>query len=231
MLILLITTAITLLPALLLLRWFRNSDKFPEPWPVVRRVFYRGIYIIPIVLFFTSSVENLRPESNILNQSIFDAFIMASIPEEFFKWSVLVLFCLRLKEFDEPMDGMVYGATVSLGFAMFENIIYVIDGGLVVALMRSITAVPAHAFTGAIMGYFIGQTLIYPDKKIKYFCLALFLPILLHGLYDLPLMYLPLAYDSPHTMLRDIMIQLFFIVIAIEWRMVFVYKKRLQIHQ
>jgi len=226
--VLLLTAAVALLPALLLLRWFRNSDQFPEPWPVLRKVFYRGFLIIPPILVFTSSVENFRPESIILNQAIFDAFIMAAIPEELFKWLVLVFFCLRLKEFDEPMDGMVYGATVSLGFAMLENILYVIDGGLVVAIMRAITAVPAHALTGAIMGYFVGKTLAFQENKPRLLMTALVVPLLLHGLYDLPLMYLSSTDNTSETLVRDFMILLFFIVIAIEWRMVYVFKKRLQ---
>ena len=34
---------------------------------------------------------------------------------------------LRRKEFNEPMDGIVYGVVVSLGFITYENYDYVFD--------------------------------------------------------------------------------------------------------
>jgi RsiW-degrading membrane proteinase PrsW (M82 family) len=93
------------------------------------------------------------------------AFLSAAVPEEFFKWLIVVLYCARHKEFDEPMDGLVYGAVASLGFATFENVVYVwvsevsTQAGLQVALARGLTAVPMHASLGAIMGYFVGSGL------------------------------------------------------------------------
>ena len=61
-------------------------------------------------------------------------------------------------EFDEPMDGVVYGVAVALGFATLENFLFVTRLGLGVAWLRALFAVPAHALFGATMGYYAGRT-------------------------------------------------------------------------
>jgi len=74
---------------------------------------------------------------------------------------------------------------VSLGFAAFENVIYVMEGGLGVAIMRMFTAVPMHAAFAVIMGYYIGLSKYYKgnartEKSLK----GLLYAVLLHGFYD-----------------------------------------------
>ena len=95
------------------------------------------------------------------------------------------------EECDEPYDFVFYGAMVSVGFAAIENVFYVLDGGLFVAIMRAFTAVPMHAICGAMMGYGLLQSIKFGSgnnfftwKIIKG---TLFIPIVFHGLYDWPL--------------------------------------------
>ncbi|NWF35888.1 PrsW family glutamic-type intramembrane protease [Mariprofundus sp. KV] len=231
MLMVFFTVAAALLPSITLLRWFRNSDQFPEPWTVVRRVFWRGVWVILPVVVVAQFLEVLQPEDPFYG-ALFEAFMLAAIPEELFKYIVLVMFCLRLKEFDEPMDGIVYGVTVSLGFATLENILYVMDGGLTVAIMRAFTSVPVHAMMGAIMGYFIAMTLIEPENRNRNYLLAFLVPMMLHGLYDFPLMYFSATGDvaEPDDN-TGFMIMIWFVTFFLMWRMAVVYTKRLQLHQ
>ena len=72
---------------------------------------------------------------------------------------------------------------VSMGFAAFENILYVSQDGLEVALLRAFTAIPAHATFGIIMGYFMGKAK-FSNNKIKWNLIGLCSAILLHGTYD-----------------------------------------------
>ena len=67
----------------------------------------------------------------------------------------------KMKDFNEPIDGIVYGVTVSLGFATLENFYYVYlladyfaETPMSIAILRSFSAIPAHAIFGATMGYF-----------------------------------------------------------------------------
>lgn len=225
---LLVSIPAAILPTILLLRWFRNSDQFPEPWPTVRNVFWRGVWIVAPVIVVAYFLRPFQP-SDIVWGSFYKAFMLAAVPEELFKYLVLILYCLRLKEFDEPIDGIVYGVTVSLGFATLENILYVINGGLSVAIMRALTAVPAHAMMGAIMGYFIAKTMLEPNLKIRYFALAFIIPVIIHGFYDLPLMYLAAARQAEvfvdHTLF---IVLLWFAFLLISWRMALTYHQRLK---
>ena len=121
-------------------------------------------------------------------------FFLAAIPEEFFKFVFLKRYIISEK-CDEPYDMVFYGAMVSVGFAAVENVGYVMDHGLGVAVARAFTAVPLHAICGAIMGYGLLQSkMSYGRKSLgdKYFSWpvmkgALLLPVMIHGLYNWPL--------------------------------------------
>jgi hypothetical protein len=56
------------------------------------------------------------------------------------------------------------------------------------AVARGVLAVPSHAMDGAIMGYFVGRAAFMDGRGRNFFAKALFIPMLLHGLYDTPLM-------------------------------------------
>jgi len=70
-----------------------------------------------------------------------------------------------------------------MGFAATENIMYVLQGGYQVALLRAFTAVPAHATFAILMGYFMGKAKFSNSKVLLNFT-GLFLAILFHGTYD-----------------------------------------------
>jgi RsiW-degrading membrane proteinase PrsW (M82 family) len=110
------------------------------------------------------------------------------LPEEFLKFLVVAGYCMRHKAFDERMDGMVYGAVASLGFAAMENILYVTGADIALAVSRAATAVPCHAFLGAIMGFYVGQARFDSKSRGRYLAIGLGLAIVLHGLYDFPLL-------------------------------------------
>jgi RsiW-degrading membrane proteinase PrsW (M82 family) len=86
----------------------------------------------------------------------------------------------------------VYAAFVSLGFAFFENIEYLIQYGVSGQFVRYFTAVPMHLCTGIFMGIYLGDAALAQRKNIrearwdKFF--ALVIPILLHGFYDYTIM-------------------------------------------
>jgi RsiW-degrading membrane proteinase PrsW (M82 family) len=127
-----------------------------------------------------------------------NAFVVAAFTEEIFKFMALMILFWNNPNFNEKFDGIVYASFIGLGFAGVENILYVTDGGAGVGLIRAFTAVPAHALFGVVMGYQLGLAKFYPQEKFRRFFLALFLPILLHGIYDFILMsehpYLLLAF-------------------------------------
>ena len=209
MIALTITISAAVIPALFLMWWFWKNDRFPEPPRVVWNTFFFGIVIIAPVLVISQLLAPLvEMQTNPWFAAVAEALFQAAIPEDLAKFCVLFFYCARRTHFNDPMDGIVYGAAASMGFAAFENVLYVLEGGLDVALMRALTAVPAHCANGIIMGYFIalfelsrrdargvrrGQRIGWGNTL--YLVIAIAIPVLLHTLYDFPLMLLGKEFD------------------------------------
>jgi RsiW-degrading membrane proteinase PrsW (M82 family) len=90
---------------------------------------------------------------------------------------------VRRPEFDEPVDGIVYGIVASLGFAAAENIRYFAIGRMNAPLViaRCFMSIPAHMFFGALWGYALGAKLVDPKTRTWAWLL---LAALCHGLFD-----------------------------------------------
>lgn len=179
-----------IVPSLLLLWYFHSRDAYPEPAGVVWATFGLGVLsIVPtlVVAFPLMLAIEAAQLPNAYLVGFLEAFFTAAIPEELFKMSVLVLFAGRRSAFDEPMDGLVYGVAASLGFATLENVLYCAQGGIGLAIVRALTAVPMHAGCGAVMGYYYGRAR-YSQDRGRLLALAYFVPMMLHGLYDWPLL-------------------------------------------
>ncbi len=118
------------------------------------------------------------------------AFLIVGFSEELMKYIFLRYYIYPKKEFSEPMDGIVYSVTISMGFATLENILYIVlrtedfNEALEIAYSRMLTAVPAHAAFSMTMGYFVGIAKTAPHKESLYLLCGLFGAVLLHGLYD-----------------------------------------------
>jgi len=185
-----IALILAIIPSAVILRYFLRRDEFPEPKRAIAVTFAWGIgSIVPAVIVALLLIA-------VLDATIWDeltnpwargstiAFFGAAFPEELFKFAVLYFYCRRLGDFDEPMDGIVYGVTASLGFATLENVLYVADGGLGVAIVRAFTAVPGHAMLGAIMGFYFGLAHFGGERRRLLLWAAYFSPVIFHGLYN-----------------------------------------------
>jgi RsiW-degrading membrane proteinase PrsW (M82 family) len=176
-----------IVPSLLLIWYFYKRDLNPEPREVLIKTFLLGILIVLPVMIFVFPLLLFRPQLNHpMLAGLYCAFLCAAVPEEFFKFLVVTRYSARNPAFDEPMDGVVYGATASLGFATLENILYVAQGGWIVAVARALTAVPCHACLGAILGYYVGQARFKSGRKVSAW-LGLLIATVLHALYNFPL--------------------------------------------
>lgn len=117
-------------------------------------------------------------------------FVVVAVSEEGAKYFMLKRRTWRNPEFNCQYDGVVYAVFVSLGFALWENISYVLTYGFGTALIRAVTAIPGHACFGVFMGVFYGlakkaeNRYQEPGTSRFYRMLALLVPVLLHGTYD-----------------------------------------------
>ena len=158
----------------LFIYWKDKHEK--EPVGVLVMCFIFGVLICFPAGFWNSGVFGIfgydLDEDNGMVISFFMAFFVVGLGEELLKYLVVILYAFRKPCFNEPFDGIVYAVMVSLGFAAFENIIYVMEGGIGVAIMRMFTAVPMHAAFAVIMGYYIGLSKYYhgsarTEKSLK----------------------------------------------------------------
>lgn len=116
-------------------------------------------------------------------------YIVVGLSEEGFKYLVMRWKTWRNPEFNCQFDGVVYSVFVALGFALFENIMYVFQYGFATAVARAVTAVPGHACFGVFMGVFYGAAKRLEKmgrKGNSKACrlLAVIIPMFLHGTYD-----------------------------------------------
>jgi RsiW-degrading membrane proteinase PrsW (M82 family) len=188
----------SILPAILILFFVYKRDQFPEPPRVVFITLILGFGItLPISLLIPIAegfIENIK--WGVESKVFFQAFVRAAFLEETMKFLVLVIYCLHLDKFDEPMDALVYGVAASLGFAAYENWQYVMNAYSVqgaefakeVISIRSYTAVPLHALCGVFMGFFLMDAAFEREHNRLNLFLSLFFPVCLHGLYDYILM-------------------------------------------
>ena len=185
-----IALVLAVVPSVVILRYFVTRDEFPEPRRAIGITFAWGVAstvpaVIAAVLLFAALEATVWDDlTDPWARSAVLAFFGAAIPEELFKFAVLYFYARRLRDFDEPLDGIVYGVTASLGFATLENVLYVVDGGLFTAVARAFTAVPAHAMFGAVMGFYFGLAHFEPQRRGLLLLSAYASPVVLHGAYN-----------------------------------------------
>ncbi|MBL8018452.1 MAG: PrsW family intramembrane metalloprotease [Leptospirales bacterium] len=176
---------LAILPGLILLYYFYKKDHAsPEPWyHIWITVILAGIFVLPAAFaeIGLSSLTGLSEVGSAINVFIYSVFVV-SLVEELCKLLAIRVFAYRKPEFDETIDGLVYGAASGAGFAMVENVFYVLEHGFAVGVMRAFLSVPLHVFTGVILGY--GLIRLKLHGSYLRIVLLFVLSVVLHGVYD-----------------------------------------------
>jgi protease PrsW len=191
-----LVTACAIAPALLLLWLVVAADSRPEPPRVVWMCVALGaVSVLPVAVLEFWLLHHIAFAANPLLAAGENALWIAAVPEETAKIAIIAAVALRSREFDEPMDGVVYGTAVGLGFAAVENFLYVKGSPqlVMVAGIRGIMSVPFHGALGAIAGAFIASARFggalgahkgYGWPRTRLFVLAWVIPVVLHSLFD-----------------------------------------------
>lgn len=181
------------IPAVLLMIKTYRSDRLEKESPAMLwRLIKAGIFsaLIALVLekVFSALLDlTVAQDSPLYNVILY--FGIVAFSEEGAKYFLLKRKTWRSPEFNCQYDGVVYAVFVSLGFALWENISYVMAYGLSTALVRALTAIPGHASFGVFMGAFYGIAKKHDyrgnaGEAAAFRTLALLLSALLHGTYD-----------------------------------------------
>jgi RsiW-degrading membrane proteinase PrsW (M82 family) len=204
----------TIMPPILLGIAIWKSDKFQEPGKFLIASFLLGVSIIfPLDLFIRIAEDHIAPLLGLDLDAItrwndgawkddnavypaaertFMSFFRAAFLEEGIKFALLLFFCARLSNLNEPMDAIVYGAAIGLGYAAIENLGYLNSGDLETAWTFSIVKVRyiplvMHLGFGVLMGWLLSLNLFEERSQFKrriMLILALAVPVTLHGSYN-----------------------------------------------
>ena len=201
----------TALPPVILGLIIWKSDRFQEPGKFLFASFLLGVAIIFPLDFFIIVTEHILapllhldielyrdwdPKTGAVYPSAeaaFQNFFRAAFLEEGLKFALLIFFCVRLADLNEPMDAIVYGAAIGLGYAAIENVFY-LNIEVCNSPPWSIAGVRCryyplvmHMGFGVVMGLFLSLNLFEERRLFKrrlMLILSLVIPVIFHGVYN-----------------------------------------------
>lgn len=187
-----------LAPTLIYVIFFYWSDRYEkEPTRLLAAAFFWGalpalIVTIVVRIFYQLPVELLGPQAI----EAVRAGLLTPVIEEALKGSVIIFLARRYRrEFDNVLDGIIYGAMVGLGFAMTANTVSYLGaffmrgfsglGGTI--SVQGILFGLNHAFYSAIFGAGLGFARLARKSWQRWAVpLAAFvLAVIVHGLHNL----------------------------------------------
>jgi RsiW-degrading membrane proteinase PrsW (M82 family) len=179
-------------PALVWIVYFYYKDRFqPEPWRNLGLTYLLGLIAAFACLHFFNLLPYLGiPEDpSALMESHGWTFLIYSIGitglvEEFFKFLPFLLVVLRLRDFDERIDGIVYASVIALGFASYENSRYLVDMEGFELFGRAIASPLTHTIFSSIWGYTVGVARMRRKPIAAASLGGLALAAIFHGLFN-----------------------------------------------
>ena len=184
--------ALAIIPGLLLIIYVYKKDKVEkEPISLIARIILFGVLSCIAAAYIERFESQFLPQypKGSLEYALTTAFCMAALVEEIVKFIAMKAGSWTYPGFNYRFDGIVYGVSSAVGFAVYENINYVAMYGLQTAILRAFTAIPLHAFCGVFMGVFYSYSkkasiLGQRGAQAGFTLLALIVPMLIHGIYD-----------------------------------------------
>lgn len=173
-----------LAPGLFWLWFFYKQDAYePEPLSLLATMFFLGM-VAAIIAVVCEEFAGLFLTGILLTA------LAGPVIEECVKFVMVCKFAYANREFDEPMDGIVYATATALGFATLENIVYLlgqpsVSSLVVTGIFRAILSVPGHALFGVFWGYGLGIAKFRPaGKRSKVILAGLILGIAVHVVFN-----------------------------------------------
>lgn len=136
-----------------------------------------GVVVSILLNFDVKMFGDINP----LLSGFLAAFLTAAVYEEVLKYIFFRLSLIKNKGAVNHLDVIIGAALVGIGFTVAENIEFAISGSGNV--FRAL--LPMHILFQLVMGYFYGKAKV--TKKAFYHVLALVVPIVLHTIFDMPI--------------------------------------------
>ena len=180
---------------LLVVRWIDRWEPEPRPALVFAVLWGAGV-AVSVALLFDLGVQIAANAAGAQPSSFLQAVVQAPLVEEGAKgFGVLLLLWFNRRNFDGPVDGIVYASTIAGGFAFTENIQYfgrtLVENGLgpqfiVIFVARGIFSPFAHALFTSCTGYALGRAAerVGGARAIGYYVLGVIPAACLHALWN-----------------------------------------------
>jgi RsiW-degrading membrane proteinase PrsW (M82 family) len=189
-------SAVSVIPAFVLVWYLRRQDTDPEPLVTLAVTFALGGLLASFAALVNTAAGTVFRQIPFVG-SILLFFLIVGPGEELVKWLAVRLYAYDRTEFDAVVDGAMYGAAAGLGFASIENVIYIgqnaltaiQNGGPVLAatipttVARSLAG-PGHVLYSAFAGYYLGLAKFNDDHYGPLVVKGLLVAALLHGTYN-----------------------------------------------
>ena len=119
-----------------------------------------GSFYLGALMYQGLDLVNLRYDAYLLAEThpvglLAYAVLVIGLIEELAKLIPFLAIIVHFKEFDEPIDGIIYGSFLALGFAAVENIQYSQFLSSTQALARDFAGPVVHIVFASIWGYYI----------------------------------------------------------------------------
>lgn len=183
------------LPGLAWLIFFLQEDRLhPEPKRLIVYTFIVGGLITIPTLATEFLVQDLVKAWAIGSAAVI--FSSLAFLEEVFKFAAVYLTVRWAREFDEPLDAMIYMVTGALGFATVENVAVlakVLEGGIFLEIFQSgigtvslrfVGATLLHALASGLVGYYWAVGLL-KKRELGYLFFGLLSAVAIHAVFNL----------------------------------------------
>ena len=187
----LILAALVFVPSIIWALFFYFQDRYePEPLPNIAASFIAGMAAASLGAIPLFQILFRIPEWIYASIPLFvlGSFFIKAAMTCILLYVILRYGFLPLKEFDEPVDGMVYGAIIGTGFAFVYTLHYLAGHPSFTLYVISFTAtinVLIYSSVGSIMGYMIGRAKFQRTNIVVSALSAMSLGIFLLGIYHL----------------------------------------------
>ena len=177
-------------PLFLLYKVYKMDSVEKEPPKLILKLLLAGaLTTIPAGLLEMALGYLYGGIANAFLVALIENFLVVAVVEEGVKYFALKKVTWQNPEFNFTFDGVVYAVTVSLGFALAENIEYVAMYGFATAVVRAFTAIILHGVCGVFLGIYYGGAkklslagdAAGSSKMIRRGYLTV---VFIHGLYD-----------------------------------------------
>ena len=186
---------VSVAPGLVWLWFFLGRDTIrPAPRRLVATTFLvGGISTIPASLLSFAFIDESVIGIDATFTSVAAAMLLVVGPvEESSKFLAVRLHAFRSRYFDEPMDGLIFSAAASLGFASVENIVYVLEFGPEVMIVRAPLSTLAHVIFGSFWGYAMARNVGSPRRRFWWLIAGIGGASAAHGLFNLMVFFVPI---------------------------------------